>query len=634
MNTSRHALAACLVLATAAAAAAPLAARAEEAPAADGAAITVLATGSDLSLDQTGQAITVIPHETIAALQGPDLTRVLERVPGLTLSRTGGIGAQTAVRLRGGEGQHTLVLVDGVRVEDTSAPSGGFDFGTLTSGGIERVEVLRGSNSVIWGSSAIGGVIALTSREIDGAEASAEYGSRNSFDADAVAGLKRDRYALSLNGGYMRTDGVSAAAKGTERDGYDQWRVGGKGRFNLTDDLSLVANARYADGRVDIDGYPAPAYTFADTPEYQVTRQFFGRTGLHYAGTALTLDAGYALSDTRRRYFSGGADDSFQYGYNGRSERAEVTGRVALPSDLALDFGADREWTRFDSTYDARRNAHLTSGHALLGWYGAKASLAGGVRFDEHSQFGGNWSFGGNGTVEIARGLRVNASYGEGFRAPTLYQLLSPDYGNAALAPERSRSYDAGLAWTAPDGQFRASVTAYRRDTRNLIAYVSCWGVSGGICTGRPYGTYDNVGRARAQGVEAELGATLSPRVKAQLAYSYLEATDRTAGSATFGNALARRPHHALTTSLDWTTPLAGLMLAADLRFQSESYENAANTTKLQGGAVTTLRASLPVLHNAELFGRVANLFDKPLVTAAGYGAVGRSVFGGLRVRY
>ena len=167
MKTSLVALAAALVMPIAVA----LPAYADEAGpvadgAADGAPITVLATGSDRALDQTGQAITVLPLQTIEAVQGVDLTRVLDRVPGLTWSRTGGLGAQTAVRLRGGEGQHTLVLVDGVRVEDPSAPSGGFDFGTLTSSVIERIEVLRGSNSVVWGSSAIGGVIAVTTREI------------------------------------------------------------------------------------------------------------------------------------------------------------------------------------------------------------------------------------------------------------------------------------------------------------------------------------------------------------------------------------------------------------------------------------------------------------------------------------
>ncbi|NMN03452.1 MULTISPECIES: TonB-dependent receptor [unclassified Novosphingobium] len=625
MKTSLFALAATLVLA--------MPAHAEEAAPSDGAEITVLATGSALSLDQTGQAISVVPLQTIEAVQGVDITRVLERVPGLTYSRTGGLGAQTAVRLRGGEGQHTLVLVDGVRVEDPSAPSGGFDFGTLTSGGIERIEVLRGSNSVIWGSSAIGGVIAVTTREIDGAEASAEAGSRGSYDAEAVAGVKRDRYAFSLGGGYATTDGVSAAANGTERDGYDQWRVGGKGRVNLTDTLSLVASARYADGKTQIDGYDAD-FNFGDTPEYTTTRQFFGRAGVHYAGGALTLDAGYALSDTRRRYYTGGADDTFEYGYNGRSERVELNGRYALPADFALDFGADREWTRFDSTFDAQQRSHLTSGHAMLGWYGAKASLAGGVRYDEQSQFGSNVSLGANGTVEVLRGLRFNASYGEGFRAPTLYQLLSPDYGNANLNPERSRSYDAGLAYTSVDGTFHAGLTLFRRDTRNLITYVSCYMVESALCTGHAYGVYDNVGKARAQGAELEVDATLSPGVKGQIAYAYTEATDRTPGAATFGKDLARRPRHALTTSLDWATPWAGLALAADIRFQSETFDNAANSIKLSGGSVTTLRASLPILHQAELFGRVENVFDRPLVTAAGYGALGRSVFGGVRLRY
>lgn len=595
--------------------------------------ITVLGTGSDRPLDQTGQAITVVPLETIQSVQGPDLTRVLERVPGLTFSRTGGLGSQTAVRLRGDEGQHTLVLVDGVRVEDTSLPSGGFDFGTLSSGSIGRVEVLRGSNSIIWGSAAMGGVIALTTREINGAEVSAEGGSRGSYDVDAIAGVKRDGYAISLDGGYVGTNGISAASSGTERDGYNQWRVGGKARVNLTDTFSLVANARYADGRTDIDGYDAN-FNFGDTSEYALTRQFFGHAGFHYAGSKLTLDGGYSTAITHRRTFTGGADDTFEYGYNGRSQRVEMTGRYDLPADFALDFGADNEWTSFSSTYDSHQTASLTSGHALLGWYGKKASLAVGGRYDSHSRFGGNWSLGANGTVEVVRGVRLNASYGEGFRAPTLYQLLSPDYGNPDLRPERSRSYDAGISYVSPEGTFRAGLTFFRRDTRNLVNYVSCFSVTSPLCDTHSYGFYDNVGKARSQGAEFELAAKLSPRVSGQLLYAYTEAVDRTPGGALYGKTLARRPRNALTAVLDWTTPWAGLTLGVDQRFQSETYDDAANTTKLKGGGVTTLRASLPVRHDVELFGRIENLFDHPLVTAAGYGALGRSVFGGLRVRY
>ncbi|MFM9935112.1 MAG: TonB-dependent receptor, partial [Novosphingobium sp.] len=331
--------------------------------------ITVVATGSPRRIDQTGQPITVLTAADLDRLQGPDITRVLEQVPGLTLSRTGGPGAFTSVRLRGADSEQVLVLIDGVRVEDVAAPGAGFDFGTLTSGGIERIDVLRGSNSVTWGSAALGGVIAITSKDLNGLEASAEGGSRGSFAGDAAAGLAKDKFALSLTGGYTTTDGVSAAASGTERDGARQWRLGGKARLDLLPGLSLVAAARYADTRTEIDGYPAPSYTFADTPEYQTTRQASGRVGLRYQGDWLTLNTGFALADTKRDYYDPTFGTAPSYGYRGRSERGDLTGRAQLPSNFALDFGADSEWTRYSGTFDALQRARQTSGHVLLGWY-------------------------------------------------------------------------------------------------------------------------------------------------------------------------------------------------------------------------------------------------------------------------
>ncbi len=588
--------------------------------------ITVVATGSAQRIDQTGQPITVLTAADLSRLQGPDITRALEQVPGLTLSRNGGPGAFTGVRLRGSDSEQVLVLIDGVRAEDVSAPGAGFDFGTLTTGGIERIDVLRGSNSVVWGSAALGGVIAIQTRELNGYEASAEGGSRGSFAGEAAAGLAKDRYALSLTGGYTTTDGVSAAAVGTEPDGFRQWRLGGKARLELVPGLSFVANARYADTLTDIDGYPAPDYTFADTPEYQITRQLSGRAGLRYEGAWLTLNTGFALSDTKRDYYDPTFGTAPSYGYRGRSERADLTGRAKLPANFALDFGADSERTRYSGTFDARQTARQTSGHAMLGWYTDKASLAAGLRYDDHSRFGNATTLGANGTVKLTQALRLRASYGEGFKAPTLFQLLS-DYGNTALRPERSRSYDAGLEYRSKT--VTAAVTVFRRDSRNLIAYVSCFGQSDGICTNRPFGTYDNVGKARADGMEAELTLKPVPAFTVRSLYTYTRARDLGTG-----NDLARRPRHALTLSGDWETPLAHLAIGADLRLISMSFDNAANTARLPGGAVATIRASLPVHDRFTLFARVENVFDNRIPTAAGYGAVGRGAFAGLRVRY
>ena len=593
---------------------------------ADPALITVVATGSPQRIDQTGQPITVLTADDLKRLQGPDITRALEQVPGLTLSRNGGPGAFTGVRLRGSDSEQVLVLIDGVRVEDVSAPGSGFDFGTLTTGGIERIDVLRGSNSVTWGSAAIGGVIAIHTRELDGLEASAEGGSRGSFAGEAAAGLATSKYALSLTGGYTTTDGVSAAAVGTEPDGFRQWRLGGKARLELVPGLSFVANARYADTRTDIDGYPAPAYSFADTPEYQTTRQLSGRAGLRYEGAWLTLNTGFALSDTKRDYFDPTFGTAPSYGYRGRSHRADLTGRATLPANFAFDFGADSEWTRYSGTFDTEQRARQTSGHAMLGWYTPTVSLAAGLRYDDHSRFGHATTFGANGTVRLARGLRLRASYGEGFKAPTLFQLLS-DYGNTALRPERSRSYDAGLEYKR--GPVTAAVTVFRRDSRNLIAFVSCFLNTTGICTNRPFGTYDNVGRARAEGFEAEATLKPVPTFTLRSLYTWTRSRDLTTG-----NDLARRPRHALTVSGDWETPLAGLALGADLRLTSTSFDNASNTAKLPGGAVATFRASLPVTERFTLYARLENAFDNRLPTAAGYGAVGRGAFVGLRVSY
>ncbi|MBF9152509.1 TonB-dependent receptor [Novosphingobium sp. 1Y9A] len=597
----------------------------------DPASITVIATGSQTSLDKVGQPVTVITADEIQSIQGPDITRVLERVPGLTVTRNGGPGSFTGVRLRGSDAEQVLVLVDGVRLEDVSAPSGGFDFGTLTPGGVERIDVLRGSNSIVWGSAAIGGVIAVQSRDLNGIEASAELGANDSYLADAAAGLSSDFGALTLNGGYSRSDGVSAAAVGAEPDGFRQWRVGGRGRVNLTQDLAIVASARYADTRTDIDGYPAPNYTFADTPEYQTTRQASGRVGLRYTGSDLTLNTGFALSDTKRDYFDPTFGTDPSYGYKGRSERVDLTGRLNLPADFTLDFGGDSEWTRFSGTFDAEAKANLTSGHALLGWSTDRASIAAGVRIDDHSRFGTAWTFGANGSFKLAENLRLRASYGEGFKAPTLYQLLS-NYGNAALNPERSKSYDAGLEWGAPYGKFHAAVTVFRRDSRNLITFVSCASLN--ACATRPFGLYDNVGLARAQGVEAELGARPTDTLHLQAAYTWLETENRTRGTANFGKDLARRPAHALTLSSDWTTPLAGLTLGADLRLVGDSFDNASNTRRLDGYALTTVRASFPLTEKVELYGRVENLFDVKYQTVADYGTWGRSAYIGIRAKY
>ncbi len=593
--------------------------------------IVVLATGSSLNIDRTGQAISVIGGSELRSIQGPDLTRALERSPGVTLTRNGGVGGFTGVRLRGADAEQLLVIVDGVRVADVAAPAGGFDFGNLLSGNVDRIELLRGSNSVIWGSQAIGGVLAVTTRAWDGLTASAEYGAQDSVFATAALGSKIGSLDLDLYGSFHDSGGISAAASGTEADGFRQWQFGGKAHVELTGSLALVASGRFADGRLDIDGYPPPDYSFADTAEYQTTREASGRVGLEYSGDALELKAGFALSDTHRELFDPGFGPLSYYTTDGRSERAELLGRLRIGDAVRLDFGADREWSSFLA--GASGKASLTSGHALLSFDHDRLSLAGGVRIDDHSSFGSDATLGANFTYRLPEDWRIRGSYGEGFKAPTLFQLLS-DYGNSALVPERSRSYDIGIEKGDRNARFHAALSLFRRDSRDLIDFVSCFEVTTGICANRPYGTYDNLGRARAEGFELEVDGRPVDSLQFHAAYSYVKAFNRTPGHANQGKALARRPRHAMTLAADLTTPLHDLALGADLRVVGSSFDDAGNFTRLDSYALVTLRASLPLGERFELYGRIENLTGERYETAAGYGTPGRSAYVGARARF
>ncbi|MCB2060502.1 MAG: TonB-dependent receptor [Novosphingobium sp.] len=596
-------------------------------------AITVVASGSALDLSQTGQSISIVGSDEIDAIQGPDLTRVLERLPGVTFSRNGVLGGFTGIRVRGAGSEQLLVLVDGIRVADVSSPGGGYDFGNLTTGGVGKIELLRGSNSVVWGSEAIGGVLAVTSRRLEGVEATAEYGARDTVNANLAAGLAGSDHELTLSGGYVRTDGFSSAASGSEADGFRQWQVKGRGRFQASDSFALVAAGRYADGKVDLDGFPAPLYVLDDTPEYQETQEFSGRAGFEYSGGDFQLDAGFAHYEIDRANFDAtfGSDPSFEG--KGRTDRAELKGVWHVAEPLRLDFGADHEWSRFSTSFESRKKARLASGHALLGWYAGTVNLAAGVRIDDHSRFGSEATFGANGSVEFAEGWRIRASYGEGFKVPTLYQLFS-DFGNTALSPERSKTYDIGIEKGDRNAGLHFALTAFRRDTRGLIDFVSCFSVSDPLCDDGRFGFYANIGKARAEGIEVELGAQVSERFHAQAAYSYVKSQNRTVGDANDGNDLARRPRHAVTFAVDWRTPLNDLTLGADLRMVGDSYDDAGNFTPLDGYALATLRASLPVSEAIELFGRVENLTDERYQTAAGYGTPGRSAYFGARARF
>lgn len=601
--------------------------------------IIVSANRSVQSTEEVAQSVSVITLDEIVTRQSVAVSDLLRLVPGVTVTSNGGLGTATSVNIRGADSDQTVALIDGVKLNDPSSTGGGFNFGNLLTGNVERIEVVRGSQSVLWGSQAIGGVVNIVTRaptEQPALNLSGEYGWRDTARVVGNVSGKAGPVSASLGAGYLRTDGFSTfneARGGKERDGYRNFSAQGKVVIALADAVSVDLRSWYSDGKTGIDGFPAPTFSFGDTPEFARTRELVGYAGLN----AALLDGrwrnrfAFTLTDTRRRNtdLTGGTSVE-TFDAKGRNERFEYQGNIDLSDAISAIAGAETEKARFrTSSYGAPfsvASARITSFYGQLTVKPLTGlSLSGGVRHDDHEIFGGKTTVSANGLFTPNGGdTIVRASYGEGFKAPSLFQLFS-DYGNTALRPETSHGWDAGITQKLLDGRIEVGATWFHRDTRNLINFVSCT-VLTGICVGRPFGTYDNVAKARAQGLEFTLALRPVDRFRVQANYGYVDAINVATGLD-----LARRPRHSVNLSADYDW-LFGLKTGATITHVSASYDNASNSRKLEGYALVDLRAAFPVTRTVELYGRVENLFNEQYETTFRYGTPRRAAYAGVRL--
>lgn len=589
--------------------------------------IVVTASGIEQPRDEVGQAITVIDADTIEKRQTVDIVDLLATTPGVRFSRTGGIGSVAGVSLRGAETTQTLVLIDGVKVNDPSGIGDGYDFGHLLTGNINRIEVLRGSNSVVHGSQAIGGVVSLmTEIPAEGLAAggSAEYGYSDTINAKADVSGTAGAISGGIGGAYFRTDGISSAAVGTEKDGYKNFAGNARLKIAISDALSLDLRGYYINADLDYDSFfGAPA----DSPDVAKLDQYVGYAGLNlglFDGRFTSRAAVTWLRNDRDYYFVRGTAPD--YGYSGTNLRFEYQGVVTPVEQAKLIFGYEHERPDYDffgfGSTDSQR-ADIDSVYALgIVQPFAGLSLTGGVRHDDHSQFGGATTLGANANYSPNDGAtNVRLSYGEGFKAPSLYQLYDSFSGNAALRPERSKSYDVGIDQSLADGRALISLTAFLRNTSDQINYDNATF------------TYGNIDRTRAQGAEATLALRPVDALNVTASYSYIDARDRSGRAMFDGKRLPRRADHAVSISADYDWSF-GLSTGATLTMVGDSFDDAANAVPLDGYALAGIRASLPMGPNFEIYGRVDNLFDADYATASGYGVTGRAAYGGVRARF
>ncbi|MFZ4689446.1 MAG: TonB-dependent receptor plug domain-containing protein [Polymorphobacter sp.] len=604
--------------------------------------IVVTANRAPQPLARVGQSISVLDAAEIERRQSNTVLDLLRTLPGVTVARNGGVGGTVGVFIRGADSDQTVALIDGVKINDPASPGGGFNFGNLLTGNIARIEVLRGAQSVLWGSQAIGGVVNMITRaptETPTANLRGEYGYRDTAQIVGNIAGKAGPLSASAGAGYYRTDGISAFSEsrgGRERDGYDNFGANANLNLALSDSISIDARGWFSDGTVAIDGFAPPTFAFGDTAETTNTREIVAYTGVN----ATLFDGrfrnrlGFAYTDTRRR----NSDAGFKtFAGDGRNERLEYQGTFDISSGWQLTAGVERETSRYETTGFGTTTTGRARIHSVYGQLVATPltglSLTAGVRQDNHDRFGGATTFGTSGVFTPGdSGTTLRASYTEGFKAPSLFQLQS-DFGNQTLRPERSKGWDAGITQRLLDGALEASATWFHRDSNDLIDFAGCPQPLTGVCTGRPFGTYFNILRARAEGVELGLQLRPTDALRMQANYTFTDARNRAAGTANFDKQLARRPQHSITALVDYQWEF-GLATGATLTHVGASFENASNATRLPGYVLVDLRASFPVADRIEVYGRVENLFDEQYETTLRYGQTGRAGYAGVRLRY
>lgn len=578
--------------------------------------VLVTATRTEIRLEDSLAPAQVIDRAEIERSQASSVQDLLRGRAGFNLANTGGPGKQTSMFLRGTNSAHVLVLVDGVKVNTA-------DFGfsmvqDLPVAQIDRIEIVRGPHSSLYGSEAIGGVIQIFTRRDQGDFAphfNLGGGSHGLREAGGGFGGAGERGWFGADLAYQRTDGINACrgsatlfvgcyADEPDRDGYRNLSLNLRGGYRLTDALSVEGSVLRAEGENEYDGY----YNYSETVQQVVAGK------LRYApNERFRLTASVGRSDSESENYNG--DLWLGAAYN-RRDSAGLQADFGLAAGQLLSLGVETYRDRLGGT--AAYAASERDNHAVFaeyqGSFGAHSLLAS-LRNDDNEQFGshatGNLGWG----FAFGRGLRLNATYGTGFKAPTFSDLYDPWSGTPTLQPEESRGFNLGLSQSGD--AWRWALDAYETRIDDLITY-----------DGTSFRMIQ-VEKARIRGAELTVGATLAGwDLSAQL--SHTDPRNRTAG-AYDGKWLPRRARN--TGRLDVDRGFGAFRIGGTLNAAGERYDEQANLTRLGGHATFDLRLEYALGPDWALQAKVANAFDREYETAAWYNQPGREYRLNLRYR-
>lgn len=590
-------------------------------------------------------SITLLGADDLQQRQTRIVSDVLRDVPGLAVSRTGAIGGQTQVRIRGSEANHVLVLIDGIEVSDPLA--GEFDFGTLIADEAARIEVLRGQQSALYGSDAIGGVIqyiTLTGRDAPGFSARAEGGSFGTAAGGARFAGASDTVDYALSSSVYRTDGSPTARDGVRDIGSTSVGATAKASWTPSSAFKLTGVGRYSytDALNNNSAFSGPRFGFTvDSPGVRSTNNaFYGLTRAHLSladgrwNNALT---GQIADTTRKGYDSFGlnnGDTGRRYKGSFESSYSIDTGRLVSRLTGAVDYEREtfRNLTPGGFAFTGRRS---TENWGFVGQYegnvGDALALGASIRRDENDRFADTTTYRVQAGYRLPFGLRAHGAYGTGVKNPGYFELFGYEdgryIGNPNLKPEKSKGWEAGL-----DQQFagnRATIGATYFDSR----------LEDEIFTTYPAPTFvatpaNRTTLSRQHGVEVFVSASPIDQLKFDLAYTYLHAREN-------GTVEVRRPNHIgsfNTTVFSADKRLSGTLTVRyngrqdDVAFTNPNFVPV--RVSLQEYVLVNLNAEYRLTDRFSVFGRVENLFDEHYEEVFSFATQGAAAYGGVKARF
>ncbi|TDG13876.1 TonB-dependent receptor [Seongchinamella unica] len=586
--------------------------------------IIVVSSRVPMPLREIGTSVSTISAGEIQFRGYSSLYDVLRTQAGVAVTNTGGMGAPSTVRIRGEEAYRTRAYIDGIDISDPSGVQISPNFAQLMSAGVNRVEILRGPQGMMYGADA-GGVINITTNPVREGFTGALEAEGGRYDTRRMAGNiagGNGRFDFSASAADYSTEGFNARIDdpSRDRDGYDNTTLHGRLGWTVTPDLRFELVARDVDGEGEYDNcFDATTFASLDDCSNDYEQRSW-RVSAAYQQTSLGHELAYTRTETEKQFYSAGVPS---FGGEGELERTSYIGSWAASEDISLVYGLDLRRDSFDDGYNSHDRDQDGVYFEYQGNHLQNLYLTAGARYDDNEDFGAHTTYRISGAWLLPVGpgeMKVKAAYGTGFRAPSLYEIAYnantyPPASEVDLEEEKTAGYDLGLAWALDNGVY-LEATYFDQEIENEI-FFDLQFFSGYL---------QGEGTADSRGVELVAIAPLPLGFSFNGNYTYNDTRDFA------GDQRARRPEQLFNLGLKWAAPAERLMLGLNLRGAYDAISTTGDA--LDDYEVIDLSADWHVISGLHLFGRVENLSDENYAEVSGFNTAGTAAYLGARYSF